>query len=40
MKHIILSGGLVTLISEETSSRSIPMVGIGGKPVLQYTVMI
>ena len=36
MKAVILAGGMGTRISEETSVRPKPMVGIGGKPVLWH----
>lgn len=36
MKAVILAGGLGTRISEETSVRPKPMVGIGGKPILWH----
>ena len=36
MKAVILAGGLVTRLSEETSSRPKPMVEIGGKPILWH----
>jgi glucose-1-phosphate cytidylyltransferase len=40
MKAVILSGGLGTRISEETSSRPKPMVEIGGKPLLWHLLKI
>ncbi len=40
MKAVILSGGLGTRISEETSSRPKPMVEIGGRPLLWHILKI
>jgi glucose-1-phosphate cytidylyltransferase len=40
MKAVILSGGLGTRISEETSVRPKPMVEIGGKPILWHILKI
>jgi glucose-1-phosphate cytidylyltransferase len=36
MKAVILAGGLGTRLSEETTSRPKPMIGIGGKPILWH----
>lgn len=36
MKLVILAGGLGTRISEESTSRPKPMIGIGGKPILWH----
>jgi glucose-1-phosphate cytidylyltransferase len=40
LKAVILSGGLGTRLSEETSSRPKPMVEIGGKPILWHIMKI
>lgn len=40
MKAIILSGGLGTRLSEETSIKPKPMVEIGGKPILWHIMKI
>lgn len=40
MKAVILSGGLGTRISEETSARPKPMVEIGGRPLLWHILKI
>ena len=34
MKAVILAGGLGTRISEETHLKPMPMIEIGGKPIL------
>jgi len=36
MKAVILAGGLGTRISEESNTRSKPMIEIGGKPILYW----
>src|ERR1700692_3159085 len=36
MKVIILAGGMVTRLSEETEVRPKPMVEIGGRPILWH----
>ena len=40
MKAVILSGGLGTRLSEETSNRPKPMIEIGGKPILWHILKI
>ena len=40
MKAVILAGGLGTRLSEETSTRPKPMIGIGGKPILWHIMKI
>ena len=40
MKAVILAGGLGTRMSEETSIKPKPMVGIGGKPILWHIMKI
>src|SRR5687767_6891998 len=38
MKAVILAGGLGTRISEVTHLKPKPMVDIGGKPIVDYTI--
>ena len=40
MKVVILAGGLVTRLSEETELKPKPMVEIGGKPILWHIMKI
>ena len=40
MKVVILAGGLVTRISEETADKPKPMVSINGKPILWHIMNI
>jgi len=40
MKAVILSGGLGTRLSEETTVRPKPMVEIGGRPILWHIMKI
>jgi glucose-1-phosphate cytidylyltransferase len=40
MKAVILAGGLVTRISEETHLKPKPMVEIGGRPILWHVMKI
>src|SRR5258705_1623803 len=40
MKTVIFAGGLGTRISEETDARHMPMVEIGGKPILWHIMKL
>jgi glucose-1-phosphate cytidylyltransferase len=39
LKTLILAGGLGTRLREETEFKPKPMVEVGGKPIIQETMM-
>jgi len=40
LKAVILAGGLMTCLSEETEIKPKPMIEIGGKPILWHIMKI